>query len=128
MPSSPPSLLVTAFALLGAAVVAGSVLGLLHLLPRRPAIPPWLTALHGVLAAGGFIVLILALRGPPRGVASGTGAFGLIAAALLALALAAGGCVLACRLLKTPLAGLLAGVHATLAIAGFVFLTAYLFA
>ena len=109
-------------------MLAGSVLALLYLLPQRPAIPPWLSALHGLVAMSGFIVLLLALRGPPRGVASGTGAFGMIAAALLALAVAAGGCALGCRLLKSPLAGLLVGIHATLAIAGFVVLTAYLFA
>jgi len=109
-------------------VVLGSALAVLHLLPQRPAIPLWLSAPHGLLAMSGFIVLVLALRGPPRGVASGAGAFGMIAAALLALAVAAGGCTLGCRLLKTPVAGLLVGVHATLAIAGFAFLAAYLFA
>jgi hypothetical protein len=38
-----------------------------------------------------------------------------------------GGAVLAARLAKRPPAGILVGIHATLAIAGFVILTVYVF-
>jgi hypothetical protein len=108
--------------------VAGSVLAILHLMPQRPAIPPWLSTLHGALATGGFVLLVLALRGPPRGIASGAGAFGLIAAALAALAAVAGAATLAARLRRTRFTGVLLGVHATLAVSAFVVLAAYVFA
>jgi hypothetical protein len=128
LPAPLPSLLATAFALLGAAVLAGSGLAALQLIAKRPAIPPWLTALHGLLAVGGFIVLVLALRGPPRGIASGASAFGLIAAVLAALAVVAGSAALAARLRRKRVTGILVGVHATLAVSAFVILAAYLFA
>jgi hypothetical protein len=109
-------------------VLLGSALGVLHLLAERAAIPTWLSALHGLLAIGGFTVLVLALRGPPRGAEAGAGAFGLIAAVLAALAVLAGGATLLARLRRKRFTGLLAGVHATLAVSAFVILTAYLFA
>ncbi|MBV8537505.1 MAG: hypothetical protein JO128_18035 [Alphaproteobacteria bacterium] len=122
------TLLLTALALLGAAVLLGTVLAVLHLLPQRPAIPSWLSALHGLLATAGFVVLVLALRGPARGAASGAGSFGLIAAGLAAAALIAGVAILAARLRKKPFTGFLVGGHATLAVSAFVILAAYVFA
>ena len=121
-------MLLAAFAILCAAVLLGSTLAILGLRGPRAALPVPLTAVHGLFALGGFVCLLIGLQGPPRGAAEGVGSFGMVAAAMLALALAAGGCALGSRLLKTPLTGLLVGVHATLAVAGFVFLTAYLFA
>ena len=109
-------------------MLVGSILAVLHLWRERPAIPPWLSALHGVLAIGGFIVLVLALRGPPRGAASGASAFGPIAAVLAAVALIAGAATLAARLRKKPFTGILVGVHATVAVSAFVILAAYVFA
>ena len=109
-------------------MLLGSVLAVLQLIAKRPALPPWLTALHGLLAVGGFVVLLLALRGPPRGVASGASAFGLIAAVLTALAAVAGGSALAARLRGKRFTGVLVGVHATLAVSAVVILAAYLFA
>jgi hypothetical protein len=128
MLSPPPDLLLAAFALLGAAVLVGAALAVLHLLPHRPAIPPWLSALHGLLATSGFIALVLGLRGPPRGTASGAGSFGVIAAGLAAVALIAGAATLAARLRKKPLTGFLLGVHATFAVSAFAILAAYVFA
>ena len=121
-------MLTAAFALLGAAVLLGSGLAVLHLLPERRAVPTPLSALHGGLAICGFVVLVFALHGPPRGVEAGAGAFGHVAAVLAALALLAGGGVLAARLRKKRFTGMLLGIHATLAISAFVILTAYLFA
>ncbi len=109
-------------------MLAGSVLAALHLIPRRPAIPAWLSGLHGLLATGGFVALVLSLRGPPRGAASGAGSFGVLAAVLAALALIAGAATVVARLRKRPFTGFLAGVHATLAVSAFVILAAYVFA
>ena len=73
-------------------------------------------------------MLTLALRGPPRGLEQGTGAFGIIAAVLIALAALAGLALLAARLRKRRLSGTLIGIHATLAVGGFVILLAYVLA
>jgi hypothetical protein len=67
------------------------------------------------------------LGGPERGLKTGTASFGAVAAVLIALAAVAGGAILVLRLLKRRVTGLLVGIHATLAVSGFVFLTAYIF-
>lgn len=121
-------MLISAFALLGAAVLLGSALAVLHLRSDGTVAPASLSGSHGMLAITGFICLLIGLQGPPRGAAEGAGAFGIVAAVLLALALIAGGALLTSRIRKRRVAGLLVGVHATLAIAGFVFLAAYVFA
>lgn len=69
---------------------------------------------------------MLALRGPARGVAEGTASFGAIAAILLALAVLIGVAILAAHLRGKRRAGTLIGIHATLAVGGFVILAAYL--
>ena len=61
------------------------------------------------------------------GLETGTASFGAVAAVLIALAAVAGSGILVLRLLKKRLTGLLIGVHATLAVSGFIFLTAYIF-
>src|SRR6185503_11234517 len=84
--------------MLGAALIAlliavlfGSWLAVLHFDGRTPERVPWVLALvHAALALGGFTLLALALKGPPRGADQGTAGFGLAAAVLLALAIAAG--------------------------------------
>ena len=117
-----------AFSVLAVAVLLGSALALMHL-REGAAPPPWpLGVLHGLVALCGLGLLALALRGPPRGLAQGAGAFGTIAAALIALAAIVGLMQLAARLRKKRLPGVLIGVHATLAIGGFVVLLAYLLA
>lgn len=122
-------MLLAAFVTLGIAVLLGSVLAVLHLRAARPPAPtPALAALHALIALGGFACLLAALRGPPRGLETGTAEFGTIAAVLIALAALLGAGLLASRLLKRRIAGSLIGVHATLAVAGFVILAAYLFA
>ena len=117
-----------AFIVLGIAVLLGCVLAVLHL--RMGAVPPpWpFGALHGFVAVAGLAMLALALRGPPRGLEQGTGAFGIIAAVLIALAALAGAALLAARLRKRRLPGTLIGIHATLAVGGFVILLAYVLA
>jgi hypothetical protein len=115
-----------AFVLLLIAALLGTVLAALHL-RTLPAKPPGraLGALHGLLGLTGLGVLLLALRGPPRGEALGVGNFGRIAAVLLAAALLAGVGVLAARLRYRRVPGLVIGVHATIAVSGVVILAAY---
>jgi hypothetical protein len=121
--------LIASFLLLGTGVVLGSTLAVLYLRTAGAAAPPWLlSGLHGFLALGGFGCLLLAtLGGPERGLETGTASFGAVAAVLIALAAVAGSGILVLRLLKKRLTGLLIGVHATLAVSGFIFLTAYIF-
>jgi len=121
-------MLTAAFTILTFAVLMGSALAVLHM--REGAVAPrWpLGALHGLIAIAGLASVLLALRGPPRGLDQGTGSFGTIAATLLTLAALAGIGLVAARLRRRPLPGILIGVHATLAVSGFVILAAYMFA
>jgi hypothetical protein len=122
-------MLMAAFVTLGFAVLLGSVLAVLHLRAAGTANrTAALGALHALIALGGFACLLAALRGPPRGLDTGTAAFGIVAAVLTALAALLGGGLLASRLLKRRIASGLIGLHATLAVAGFTVLAAYLFA
>ncbi len=126
-------MLIAAFVILGFAVLLGSTLAVLHLRAQADAaswpVVPWpVAALHGLLGIGGLLCLVLALRGPPRGLAQGTASFGAIAAALFALAALVGGAILATHLRKRRRAGALIGLHAVLAVSGFVVLAAYLLA
>jgi hypothetical protein len=121
-------MLIAAFIIIAAAVLLGSWLAVMHL--RSAAAAPvawWLGALHALLGLGGLACLVLALRGPVRELAQGTASFGAISAALIALAALFGGLILT-RRLKHQRAGTLLGIHATLAVSGFVMLAAYVFA
>jgi hypothetical protein len=122
-------MLTAAFVILCATVSLGSVLAVLHVRADGAAmLPGKLAALHGLLAIAGLGCLVLALRGPPRGLDQGTALFGLIAAALIALAALFGAGFVATRLLKRRPAGMLIGIHATLAVSGFVILAVYVLA
>jgi hypothetical protein len=122
-------MLATAFAILSVVVLLGSALALLHLRANGAARPPLpLGLLHGLLAIVGLSCLVLALRGPPRGLDQGMASFGLIAAALLTLAALVGAGLFASRVRKKAAAGAMIGIHATLAVSGFVILVAYVFA
>jgi hypothetical protein len=117
--------LITAFTILGIAVLLGSVLAVMYM-PEGAAAPSWrLAALHGLMAIGGLGCLGLALRGPPRGLDQWAGSFGMIAAVLIALAAVVGFALFSARLRKRRLSGTLIGIHATLAISGFVVLIVY---
>lgn len=121
-------MLIAAFVVLSTAILLGIVLAVLHLRSEGAAVPPWpLAGIHGLLAIGGFGCLLLALRGPPRGLGTGTASFGMIAAALVALAALAGGGMLVTHLLKRRLPGMLIGIHATFAVSGLVILATYIF-
>jgi hypothetical protein len=119
-------MLIAAFIILGFAVLLGAALAVLH---QTGVAAPWpVAALHGLLGIGGLVCLVLALRGPPRGLDRGTASFGTIGATLIALAALAGGAILITHLRNRHSGGTLIGIHATLAVSGFVMLAAYLFA
>jgi hypothetical protein len=118
-------MLLASFTLLLIAAALGSVLAALSLRPGLPPPAPMYGVLHGCLGAGGFVALLIALRGPPRGVAMGVGSFGALAAVLLGVALLAGLIMLAIRARVRQVPGLIIGIHATIAISGIVILAAY---
>lgn len=117
-----------AFYLLAIAVVVGALLAVMHFAKTGATLPPWpLAALHALLALGGFGLLLVALQGPSRGVDQGTGSFGTVAAALFVVAALFGGGLLAGRLRRRPPTTTLIGIHAMLAVTGFVILLVYVF-
>jgi hypothetical protein len=120
-------MLTAAFIVLACTVAFGSGIALPHLRSASAAaVPPWLAALHALLGLGGLGLLLAALRGPARGVGQGTASFGMISAVLIALAALFAGGMLA-RRLRNRRPGALLGIHATLAVSGFVMLAAYVF-
>jgi hypothetical protein len=122
-------MLLIAFIVFVVVVLLGCALAVLHLRSNRAATPPSpLAALHGFLAIVGLCCLALAPRGPPRGLAQGMASFGVIAATLITLAALVGVGLLATHILKKRITGGMIGIHATLAVSGFVILAAYVFA
>ncbi len=105
--------------------VFGSVLAAMHLRAggKRPGLV--LGVLHGALGIFGWVALLFALGGPPRGAAMGVSSFGQITAVLLAAALLVGLAILVARLRRRGSLSLLIGAHATVAIGGIVILAAY---
>jgi len=114
--------------LFGLTVLLGAAL-LISIL-RRPARQPsrLLVALHGHAALFGLGALLAALSYPALGAATGTQSFRAIAAVLLFLAAGLGLYGLGLPWRRRSLQGFWAGAHATIAIAGYVILAAYLFA
>ncbi len=113
--------------LLTAAVLAG--LGLSVLANTRPSrARVWLPgALHGVVGAAGFALLVAGVAsGPVRGAQQGASSFGTAAAGLVAGGLALGTMLAVGRLRAKPPAMLVVALHATLGVAGLVMLAAYL--
>ncbi|HJU16577.1 MAG TPA: hypothetical protein VJ770_08895 [Stellaceae bacterium] len=117
-------MLTLSFAILCAAVPIGAGLAAAALrgAPAKPP-PRLLPLVHGLLGAAGLAVLIAALHhGLPR-TGMGTSGFGPVAAVLLGLAFVLGLALGALGRGRRP-PGPLVGVHASLAIAGFVVLLA----
>ena len=108
-------------ALLLLAAGSGSMLAWRHVARRGGASLTIFGAIHASLGIGGLIGLVLALQGPPRGVAMGAGMFGTIAAYLIAPALFVGLIVPFMRRGK----GLMIAVHAGVAITGIVIFLAW---
>jgi hypothetical protein len=102
------------------AVAAGCGLAAFHMRTRdgtrRP--PAWAGVLHGTAGALGLGALVLLLRGPPRGVATGTADFGLAAAVLLAAALLVGLLIPVTRRGR-GLSATIVAIHGGIAITGF---------
>jgi hypothetical protein len=111
-------MLVAAAIIFALAVLSGAVLALGGLRGRRSL----LAAIHGLIASVGFGLLALALRGPQRGRATGTAGFGIIAAAALGTAAVVGVAMLTMHRRRGRVPSVLIGIHATLAVAGFVVL------
>ena len=114
-----------AVAVLGLAALGGMGLVALSQTTRPARWAPWPALGHGAAGIAGFALLLAGLSGPPRGVAMGAGAFGEVAAVLIALALLIAGLAVWTRRRGNSAAGLLIGLHATLAVAGLILLLAY---
>lgn len=110
---------------LGLTVLLGASLAFFAL--RRPGRKPprILATLHGIAALLGYLLLLWALQGPTRGIATGTQSFGLVAAVLLLVAALLGIASVALHLRRRHLPGLWLGLHASVAIAGYVILAVY---
>ncbi len=118
-------MLLAAFILLGVAILAG--LGLVARLTAVAALrSQWPQAAHGLVGAAEFVVLLLALRGPARGVREGAGSFGLFAAGFVGVALLIASSIVVAQLRRRPPPMLAIALHATLAVGGYVMLAAYL--
>ena len=121
-------MLIAAFTILSVVVLLGSVLA--HLRSQTGNRTEWhwpLATLHGFFAVAGLECLVLALVRSPRGLDQGNASFGIGAAALIVLAALVGLSFLATKVLQGRYAGIMIGIHATLAVSGFVVLSAYVF-
>jgi hypothetical protein len=109
-------------------VLLGGVLAIQIL--RRPAHRPAraLVWLHGIAALLSYGLLLVALMGPPRGAATGTQYFGLTAAILLLFAAVLGVFSLVLHYRHRRMPGIAIGIHASVAIFGYVILAVYLLA
>ncbi len=119
-------MLIAAIVVLGVAFAIGLWLGCLYMLVERP--PGRLTRtgmLHGLAGACGLAILLFALQGPPRAVKFGAGAFGNVAAVLLAAAFAGGVTILGTHLRKRPISIGLVAIHGMFAIVGYTLLCTY---
>jgi hypothetical protein len=86
---------------------------------------PILAVLHGLVAAAGVGLLLIALRGPRRGDAMGVGSFGIVAAVLFGIALVLGPFISVLYRRSPAAAGAVIATHASLAITGFVVFLAW---
>jgi hypothetical protein len=109
-------------------VLLGGALAI-QILRRPTQAPPRVLAwLHGIAALMSYGVLLVALMGPARGAATGTQSFGLVAALLLLFAALIGIVSLALHLFRRRMPGIVIGIHASVAIFGYVILAVYLLA
>jgi len=109
-------------------VLLGAALAIQTL--RRPTHAPSraLAWLHGIAALLSYGVLAAALMGPPKGAETGTQYFGLAAAILLLVAAVIGLLSLVLHYRRKRMPGIAIGIHASIAIFGYVILAVYLLA
>lgn len=119
------SLAVLAFTIV---VLLGAALAIQIMRRASHAPSRGLAWLHGIAALLSYGILIVALMGPARGTAAGTQSFGLVAAVLLLLAAAVGAVSLGLHLIRRRMPGVAIGVHASVAVFGYVILAVYLLA
>ena len=119
-------MLIAALVAMLTAVCLGLWLSALYLIREEPPKKiPLAGMIHGTAGAAAVGLLLLALRGPPRGVHTGAGGFGWTAFALLAVTLAGGVTILTYHLRRKGAPTLLIAMHAMLGIAGGVMLSAW---
>jgi hypothetical protein len=118
-------MLAVATVLLGFALLGGAGAAIAARLRSAKASPAWLAYAHGGVAIAGYALLLVALPGAQRGQETGTQSFGAVSAALIGAAVLAALAMLRARLRKRPVGGLVIGIHATLAVSGFVLLAVY---
>ena len=112
----------TIVVLLGAGLAIQILRQPVHTPPRA------LLWLHGTAALLSYGVLLVALTGPSRGAATGTQSFGLTAAILLLVAAVIGLLSLVLHFRRKRMPGIAIGIHASVAIFGYVVLAVYLLA
>jgi hypothetical protein len=119
-------MLIAALAAMLAAICLGLWLSAMYLIREEPPKTiPVTGMLHGAAGLAAVALLLLALRGPPRGVHTGAGGFGWTAFGLMAAALAGGLTILTFHLRRKGAPTLLIAMHAMLGIAGGVMLSAW---
>jgi hypothetical protein len=122
-----PMMLRATMIVLAGAVALGLALALWHLRASkvRPSGVNWIGIVHGGLGAAGLALLALAVSGPPRGAATGTSQFGLVAAILFGGALLVGVTLPFLLRRRSPISGTVMAVHAGIAITGMVIALAW---
>ncbi len=119
-------MLIAAITAMLAAIGLGLWLSALYLIREEPPKTiPVAGMFHGASGLAAVVLLLLALRGPPRGLHTGAGGFGWTAFALMAAALAGGVTILTFHLRRKGAPTLLIAMHAMLGIAGGVMLAAW---
>lgn len=117
----------TTFLLLGLTVAIG--LGLAAKVLREQPTPnrrlSLVGAIHGLIGLAGFVVLLIALQGPLRGLRTGSSSFGAIAAILFGVAIVIGVMIPLWFRRRRLMSAALITVHAGAAIAGFTILLAW---
>ena len=119
-------MLIAAVVAMVVTVALGLWLASLHLIPEKPPQRvPVVGIVHALAGATATGALLLALRGPPRGVQTGAGSFGWIAFGTMALALLGGLTVLGLHLRRRGAPSLVIAAHALLGITGGVVMAAW---
>ena len=111
--------------LMVAAAAMGVGLIVLSQIASRTTRLRWPGVLHGALGIAAFAALLAGLAGPARGVASGAGSFGTIAAIFVGIAVLLGLVLFSARMRRRPPSMLVVGLHASVAVGGLVMLAAY---